>query len=84
MTDSLINEILAEVPGLDAAKVKADANGVAVANQITAFQKEATDLNVQGTPSFFLGVGVSKPFQIQPRAYVPSEFRPALDAALKG
>jgi protein-disulfide isomerase len=84
VTDSLINEILAEVPGLDAAKVKADANSVAVANQITALQKEATDLNVQGTPSFFLGIGVSKPYQIQPRAYVPSEFRPALDDALKG
>ena len=43
VTDSLIDEILAEVPGLDAAKVKADANSGAVAKEITAFQAEATD-----------------------------------------
>ena len=29
-------------------------------------QKEATDLNVQGTPSFFFGVGVSKPSRSSP------------------
>ena len=84
VTDSLIDQILAEVPGLDAAKVKKDANSAAVTKEITAFQKQAVDLGVQGTPSFFLGVGVNKLFQIQPRAYVPSEFRPALDAALRG
>lgn len=84
VTDALIDQILAEVPGLDAAKVKKDANSVAVANEIAAVEKEATDLNVQGTPSFFFGVGVNKLVPFEPRAYVPSEFRPALDAALRG
>ena len=58
--------------------------GGLTANQITAVQKQATDLNVQGTPSFFLGVGINKLVEVQPHAYVPSEFRPILDAALRG
>ena len=59
MTDSLIDQILAEVPGLDAAKVKVDANSAEVANQIAAVEAEATKLEVQGTPWFYLGVGVN-------------------------
>jgi protein-disulfide isomerase len=84
VTDALIDQILSEVPGLDAAKVKEDANSVAVTSRITAFEQQATALNVQGTPSFFLGVGVNKVVPFQPRAYIPSEFRPALDATLRG
>jgi protein-disulfide isomerase len=84
VTTSLIDQILSEVPGLDAAKVKKDANSVAVANQIAAFEKQATNLKVHGTPSFFIGVGVNALVPAQPHAYVPSEFRPILDAALRG
>ena len=36
VTDALIDQILAEVPGLDAAKVKVDAESTKVANQIAA------------------------------------------------
>src|SRR5690349_18165332 len=36
VTDSLIDQILAQVPGLDAARVKVDAQGKEVANQIAA------------------------------------------------
>ncbi len=55
VTDELIDEILAQVPGLDAAKVKVDAKSAAVTKEIAAVQAEATALRVQGTPSFFLG-----------------------------
>ncbi len=84
VTDEKIDEILAQVPGLDAAKVKVDAQSAAVTKEISAVEAEATALNVQGTPSFFLGFGLNQPYQIQPRAYTPSEFRPALDDALNG
>ena len=84
VTDSLIDQILSEVPGLDAAKVKADAQSPAVAKEIRAFNNEAQKLQVPGTPAFYLGVGVDKLYKIEPRAFVPSEFRPALDDALKG
>ena len=84
VTDSLIDEILAEVPGLDAAKVKADAKTEAVTKEIAAVQAEATALKVPGTPWFFIGVGLNPPYEIQPTSLDPSAFRPALDDALKG
>ncbi len=82
VSDELVDEILADVPGLDADKVKADADSATVTDQIEAAQAEATSLEVGGTPWFFLGVGDQPLYQIEPRGYVPSEFRPALDDAL--
>jgi protein-disulfide isomerase len=84
VTEALIDQILSEVPGLDAAKVKADALTPAVSNKIAAFQAEANRRGVQGTPAFFLARGINQPIPLQPGAYTPSEFRPAIDQALKG
>ena len=84
VTDELIDEILAEVPGLDAAKVKVDAESAAVSRQIDAANEEATELKVQGTPWFYIGIGVNPLYEIRPTALEPSAFRPALDDALKG
>lgn len=84
VTDQKIDEILAQVPGLDAAKVKVDAKSPAVTKEIAAVATEAEALKVPGTPSFYLAFGLNQPYQIQPRAYTPSEFRPAIDDALKG
>ena len=83
VTDSLIDQILAEVPGLDAAKVKVDAQSTKVANQIAAVRAEATKLEVQGTPWFYLAVGFNPPVNFQPRTLTPSEFRTPIDQALK-
>ena len=83
VTDALIDQILAEVPGLDAAKVKVDAESTQVANQIAAIQAEATKLGVQGTPWFYLAVGFNPPVNFQPRSFAPSEFRTPIDQALK-
>ncbi len=84
VTDELIDEILAQVPGLDAAKVKVDAKSAAVTKEIATVQAEATALKVPGTPWFFIGAGLNEPYEIQPRSLMPSAFRPALDDALKG
>lgn len=84
VTDELIDEILAQVPGLDAAKVKVDAKSAAVTKEIAAVQAEATALKVPGTPWFYIGVGLNRPYEIQPQSLTPSAFRPALDDALKG
>jgi protein-disulfide isomerase len=83
VTDSLIDEILAAVPGLDAAKVKVDAKSPKVANQIAAINTQATKLKVQGTPWFYLQVGFNPPVNFQPRSFAPSEFRTPIDQALK-
>jgi protein-disulfide isomerase len=84
VTDAKIDEILAEVPGLDVAKVKLDAQSAAVTKKIAAVGAEATALNVQGTPWFYIGVGFNQPYEIRPPSLTPSAFRPALDDALNG
>jgi protein-disulfide isomerase len=84
VTDAKIDQILAEVPELDVAKVKVDAKSAAVAKEIAAVQAEATALEVQGTPWFYMGVGLNQPYEIRPQSYTPSAFRPALDDALNG
>lgn len=83
VTDSLIDQILAEVPGLDAAKVKADAKSAKVGAQIAAIRAEATKLGVQGTPWFYLAVGFNPPVNFRPGSFSPNEFRTPIDQALK-
>jgi len=83
VTDEKVDEILAAVPGLDAAQVLADAQGAEIAKQITDVQQEATARNVQGTPTFYLRIGDEQPYQIVPEL-TPESFRPALDDALNG
>jgi len=82
VTDTLVDEILAQVPGLDAEKVKADAATSAVTSQVVAAQVQGETLKVPGTPSFYIGIGVEPVYKIEPRAFTPSEFRPALDDAV--
>jgi protein-disulfide isomerase len=84
VTDAKIDQILAEVPGLDAAKVKVDAKSAAVSKEIAAVGAEATALNVQGTPWFYIGVGLNQPYEVRPPSLTPSAFRPVLDDALNG
>ena len=84
VTDAKVDEILAQVPGLDAAKVKADADSAAVTKEIAAVKAEATALQVPGTPWFFIGAGIDQPTEFQPASLTPGAFRPALDQALKG
>ena len=83
VTDALIDQILAEVPGLDAAKVKVDAESATVGTQIAATQAEATKLGVQGTPWFYLAVGFNPPVEFRPGSFTPSAFRTPIDQALK-
>ena len=84
VTDSLIDQILAEVPGLDAAKVKVDAKSAKVANQIAAVQAEATKLGGPGN-----AVVLSRR-RLQPAGQLPAEVvrprassAPPIDQALK-
>jgi protein-disulfide isomerase len=84
VTDQLVDDVLASVPGLDAAKVKADAKSAEIANQIAAIQDEASTSGVNGTPSFFIVKGVNQPYQIQVTSLTPEAFRPVLNDALKG
>ena len=67
VTDSLIDEILAAVPGLDAAKVKVDAKGTQVAKQIAA-------INARGDQAEGAGnTVVLPPGRLQPAGQLPAE-----------
>jgi protein-disulfide isomerase len=84
VTDAKIDEILAQVPGLDAAKVKADAESAEITRQIAALDAEAAASQVSGTPTFFIRIGTAAPYVLAPQSLTPDAFRPALDDALGG
>ncbi len=84
VTDAKIDEILAQVPGLDVAKVKADAQSTEITKQIAAAQAEASARQVSGTPTFFIAIGKAAPYALAPQSLTPDAFRPALDDALRG
>ena len=84
VTDEKIDEVLAQVPGLDADKVLADAKTAAITAEVDKLSQEGQDRKVQGTPWFFIGIGDKEPYEIQPTTLTPDAFRPALDDALNG
>jgi len=84
VTSAKVDEILAQVPGLDAAKVKALAGSAAVGQEAATVRREAEALKVQGTPTFAISIAGAKPYAIQTQTLTPDAFRPALDGALKG
>ena len=57
LTSGLQSQVLGAVPGLDAARVRADAGSAAVKQQLTASQELATSSKVESTPSFLVGRG---------------------------
>lgn len=84
VTDKLVDEVLASVPGLDAAQVKKDAKSDAITEKVKEIQADATAAGVSGTPSFFIQQGVNTPYQIQVVWTSADNFTAALDDALKG
>ena len=84
VTDAKIDEILGQVPGLDVAKVKKDAQSAAITQQMEQLSTEATQNGVQGTPAFFIARGVNQPFPVQVASLTPDAFRPVLNEALQG
>ena len=84
VSDAKIDEILAQVPGLDAAKVKTDAQSAEITKEIAAVQTEATARGVSGTPTFFIKIDKQPAYALAPTSLTPDAFRPALDDALNG
>jgi protein-disulfide isomerase len=84
VTDAKIDEVLAQVPGLDVAKVKKDAQSAAITKQIADLSAEATQNAVQGTPAFFIARGVNQPLPLQVTSLTPDGFRSLINDALSG
>jgi protein-disulfide isomerase len=47
-------------------------------------QKEAEQLGIRGTPTFFISVDGGTPYQVQPDAYTVEAFAPIFEDALQG
>ena len=85
VTDALIDQILADVPGLDAAKVKVDAQSThGRRTRSRPGQAEATKLEVPGHAVVLPRRSAStRPSSSGRGRSTPSEFRPPIDQALQ-
>jgi protein-disulfide isomerase len=81
VTDDLLERLAGEV-GLDWAQLQDDAAGSAVKREARATAAEAAQLQVPGTPTFFVQVGNQAPYPVQPSSFAIEDFRPILDDAL--
>jgi protein-disulfide isomerase len=82
VNDKSVKRLAAKVPGLNPAKLVADAKSVSVRKQAAAHAAEATRRNVPGTPWFFVKIGSAAPKLVRPDAYDGDAFRSILDDAL--
>jgi protein-disulfide isomerase len=81
VTDSLLEQIAGDL-GLDYAKLQSDADGPAVLQQANSMASEAQQRKIPGTPWFYIQVGDSEPYEVQPKSLSIEEFRTILDDAL--
>jgi protein-disulfide isomerase len=81
-TDKGVRRLVTGLPGLDVAKLLADAKSVSVRTQIAGHAAEAERRGVEGTPWFLLKIGDAAPVRVQPDAYDGDAFAAILDKAL--
>jgi protein-disulfide isomerase len=82
LTDDLIREIAAEIPGLDVDQLFADAETDEIAQQAQQDAADAQNAGITGTPTLLIKVADEDPYLIQ--VVTPDEMREALDGALEG
>ena len=81
VTDDLLKQISGDL-GLDYARLTSDAGGPAVLQQANSMAAEAKQRKIPGTPWFYVQVGDSEPYEVQPKSLSIEEFRTILDDAL--
>ncbi len=84
VTDDLLRELAAQIEGLDADMMFADADSAEITAEIEKVAEEAVERQVQGTPWFFVKIGDDEPYEVQPTSLDGEAFRPILDDALSG
>ena len=83
VTQDLVRELAAEIPGLDVDRLLTDAETPAVQALIDKAAAQAEAAEVPGTPTFFVQIGDQEPYLVQ-LPLDPAAFRAALDDALAG
>jgi protein-disulfide isomerase len=83
VTDELIRERAAEIPGLDVDKLFADAASERITRAAERAADEAHAAGILGTPTFLIKIGDAQPYYIDIGIDLP-QLRAALDDALDG
>ena len=82
VTDSLVRQIGAAVPGLDVEQMLAGTDTATVDELLAKAETQGINDGVRGTPTFFVVREGVPPHQLELSSLDVSVFRPALDAAL--
>jgi protein-disulfide isomerase len=83
VTDELLETLSTDL-GLDYEKLRTDADGPAALQQANSMATEGEQLEVPGTPWFYIQVGNGEPYEVRPTSFSIDEFRSILDDALAG
>ena len=83
VTDDLIREQAAEIPGLDVEQLFADAASDEIKRQAEDAEGASQAAGIPGTPTFFVKIGDSEPYFIEVGLDL-AQMRAALDDALEG
>jgi protein-disulfide isomerase len=83
VTDDLIRERAAEIPGLDVDRLFTDADSAQITEEAEAAAPAAQAAGIPGTPTFFIQIGDEEPYFLQAAGDLP-QLRAALDDALRG
>lgn len=81
VTDGLLEDIATSLD-LDWEKLKADAAGAAVTQQLNSMRAEGEQFQIPGTPTFYIQVGDGEPYVVQPQEFSIEAFRPIFEDAL--
>jgi protein-disulfide isomerase len=82
LTDDLIREVAAGIPGLDVDRLFADAETDEMGQAAQQSAAEAQGAGITGTPTLLVKIGDDQPYLIQ--VATAEQMREALDAALEG
>jgi protein-disulfide isomerase len=82
LTDDLIRERAAEIPGLDVDQLFADASRDDIAAAAEQTLTTGNEIGLPGTPTFLVRIGNEEPYLIQIKSL--ADLRAALDDALAG
>lgn len=82
LTDELIRDVAAGIPGLDVEKLFADAGTDEMGQAAQQAAAYAQNAGITGTPTLIVEIGDEDPYLIQ--VATPEQMREALDAALEG
>jgi protein-disulfide isomerase len=82
LTTDLVGRLAAEIPGLDVDRLLSDAQEPGIVEQASSAAAKASAAGIQGTPTFLVKIGDSRPYLIQVASV--DDMRAALDDALTG